>query len=821
MSFDLSLGWRDVKQSARALVRSYGYSSVVLLTLGIGVGFSTAMFSFVDAVLLKPLPYENADRIVRLAEVRPNGAEAWTSTLDFFDWSEGNTVFDVMAVSQQGLTTLTGVDDPVPLRVGRVSGRYFDIFGVRPFLGRTFADGDDSPGNEHVVVLSHALWASQFGLDRAIVGKSIQLDGTPYTVVGVLPADSAFDRGAAQIWYPLALRATSMSRDYRWLSGTFGLLKPGVSVEQARVEFDTIAQRIANDYPDSHKGWGIKVEPYADSIVGAQLQKSLLVLLGAVAGLLLICCCNIASLSLARAISRQSEAAVRTSLGAGRLRLVRLYLTETMLLALAGGLLGVVAAFGTVRWLRRLVPAGALPSEADVYLDQRVLVFALVVSLVAATIFGLVPALRAGTANLSIVLREGRRGSTASGVRRRLFSVLVVGEVAIAFLLLCFSALFIQSFVGLMNVDTGFDSEDVLTMNLPIPGFPPGSHYASPEEFKTYIREVQAAVDATPGVRESALTTALPLTDCCLYQMLMQIEGGAVVDRASRSTALFKVVTPSYFSTLGLKLKRGRFLNEQDTATGRPVIVVNERLASLYFPGDDALGQRILNPAIVPGQTQRGADVSWEVVGVVANEKISALNDETSAVAYASYEQSPAYFANLVVRANLGPQLVETAVRNAVYGVNKTQGLMNVRTLEQIKSASAVTNRFQTVLLTVFSLVALVLAATGIYGVLAYTVAQRSHEMGIRTALGASSRSILVLVLKQGLTLTGVGLLLGAIGAVLLTPVLGSLLFNVEVRDPQVFGEATAILLIVSALACVIPAWRAARANPMVVLRSE
>jgi putative ABC transport system permease protein len=815
-----SVGWRDLRQSGRSLLRNYGYSSVALLTLAIGVGFSTAIFSFVDAVLLKPLPYENADRIVRLAELRPNGTESWTSTLDFFDWNEGNTVFEMMAVSQQGLTTLTGPGDPVPLRVGRVSARYFDVFGVRPFLGRTFTDIDDSPGNEHVVVLSHVLWANRFGSDRTVVGKPILLDGVPYTVVGVLPQDSAFDRGAAQIWYPLALHASNADREYRWLSGVFGLLKSGSSLDRARAELSTIVSRIAADYPDSHRGWGIKLEFYADSIVGPQLRRSLLVLLGAVGGLLLICCCNLASLSLARAISRRSESAVRASLGAGRLRLIQLYLSENLLLAVIGGGLGILAAFGAVRWLGRLAPTSSLPSEANVHLDARVLVFALVVSLAAAAIFGLVPAIRAGTANLSNALRSGRR-STAGGARRRLFNALVVGEVALAFILLCFSALFIRSFVELTNVDTGFESDNVLTMNLPIPGFPPGSNYSSPDEFNAYLGQLQTAVSTTTGVRDSALTTALPLTDCCLYQFIMQIEGRPVVDRASRSTGLFKIVTPSYFTTLGLRLKSGRFLNEQDTSAGRPVIVVNERLANRYFPDEDPIGRRILSPAIVPGKTQRGPDVPWEIVGVIADEKISALNDESTDVAYASYEQSPAYFANLVVRANLSPQYLESAVRSAVYNVNKTQGIMNVRTLDQIKSASSVANRFQTVLLGVFAAVAIVLAATGIYGVLAYMVAQRSHEMAIRSALGGSALKILILVLKHGLSLAVAGLAIGLAGALLLTPLVSTLLFEVEVRDPYLLGGAAAILLAVAAFACFVPAWRAARASPMTVLRAE
>jgi putative ABC transport system permease protein len=808
------------------LCRNPGFSLVAVAILAIGTASATTIFSVVDAVLLKPLPYEHGDRIVRILERRPDGATSWFSAPAYLDWRANNTVFEEMAAQQQGLVTLTGAQDTVALRVARVTADYFEVFGIRAALGRTFAEGEDMPGKEHVVVLSHAVWRTQFGADARIVGSTIQLDNEPYTVIGVMPAGSAFDRGGAafdrggaQLWQPLAFRPLNLNRDYRFVNASFGLLKPGLSLDQARAQMDSIGKQIATDYPDTNRGWGIAVERYADVIVGPQLRTSLLALMAAVCGLVLICCSNLASLVLMRAVSRGPEFAIRAAIGGSRRRLIQQLLIEHAILATAGSLLGIACAYGSIRWLTLNVPPRLLPSEASVRLDTRVLVFALAVSSVTAIVFGLVPALRG--ANLNLAGAMGARSETPSVARRRMLDALVVAEVAIAFVLLCGSALLIRSFVGLINVETGFVSSNVLTMNLPVPGFPPGSRFASPDEFKTYLRAIETAVGSIPGVQRVGLTNGLPLTDCCLYLLNMQVENRPVLDPANRNGGFIKIVTPSYFSALGLTLRQGRFLDVRDVGSAVPVIVVNERLARRYFPNGDAVGRHLFIPRVVPGRTERGADISWEIVGVVANEKISALNDDDSAVVYESYEQSPAYFANLVVQAAVDPSALEPAVRQALFALNKEQAVMDVRTLEQRKSASAASGRAEAAVMSTFSAVAVVLAAVGMYGVLAYSIALRRRELGIRAALGASSSRLLRAVLGRGLLVTGLGVGLGVVAAFALAPLLSAALYNMRPRDPWLMTLVATLLVLVALFASTIPARRAAGIDPATVLRGD
>jgi putative ABC transport system permease protein len=815
--------WKDVRYGCRVLCRNPGFSVVAVAILAIGIASATTIFSFVDAVLLKPLPYESGDRIVRILERRPDGATSWFSAPAYLDWRASNTVFEQMAAQQQGLVTLTGARDTVALRVARVTADYFKVFGISAALGRTFAEGEDTPGKDHVVVLSHAVWRSQFGADARIVSSTVQLDNEPYTVIGVMPpdstADSTFDRGSAQLWRPLAFSPLNMIREYRPINAAFARLKPGVSLDQARAGMDAIGKQIAADYPDTNRGWGIAVDRYADVIVGSPLRTALLALMGAVCGLVLICCSNLASLVLMRAVSRGPELAVRAAIGASRYRLIQQLLVEHAILPTVGSLLGIACAYVSIGWLTLNVPSRLLPSEASVRLDARVLMCALVVSSVTAIVFGLVPALRGGSRSLAGVM--GTRSETPSVAKRRVLDVLVVAEVAVAFVLLGGSALLIRSFVGLVTVETGFVSGSVLTMTLPVPGFPPGSGYASPDEFKTYLRAIETAVDAIPGVQRAALTNSLPLTNCCLYPLNMQVANRTVLDRASRNGGFLKIVTPSYFSALGLTLRQGRFLGTRDDGSAVPVIVVNERLARRHFPNGDAIGQHLLVPRLVPGKTERGPDKSWEIAGVVANEKISALNDDDSEIAYASYEQSPVYFTNLVVRALVDPSALEPAVRQALLALNKGQAVMDVRTLEQRKSASAAGGRVQAAVMSTFSIVAVALAAVGMYGVLAYSIALRRRELGIRAALGASSSRLLRAVLARGLVVTGLGVGLGLAGAFALAPLLDAALYNVRARDPWLMALVTTILVLVALLASTIPARRAASIDPAVVLRGE
>lgn len=819
-TFSIDAILKDIRHGLSVVTRNPGFSLLTVAMLAIGIGASTAIFSFVDAVLLRPLPYESADRIVRVLETRPSGETSWISTPNYLDWRSASTVFEELAVQQQGLATLTGTDQPIPLRVTRVSANYFEVFGVTPALGRTFVEGEDTPGHEAVVVLSHRLWQEQYGGDPDIVGRTIRLDDAPYTVVGVLAAKDAFNRTGTQIWHPLALDAGA-SREYRWLNSAFGLLRPGVSIDQARAEMGAIATRLATDYPDTNRGWGAAIDRYADAIVGTGLRTSLLALMAAVGGLLLICCANLANLVLARAVARSREVAIRTALGATSTRIARQFLTENLILALLGTLLGTGVAWVGIRWFSRLAVPGTFPSETIIGLDARVLAFTIVISGMTSLTFAFAPIDRTWSSNVVGNMGEASRGVTVGRRTRRLLDRLVVAEIAISVLLMACSALLIRNFFGLVAVDTGFDGRDALTMRLPAPGFPPGSRYASPEEFKGYLRQIVASVRAIPGVRDVAITSALPLTDCCLYQLDLRVDGAPARDRADRSGGVFKVVTPSYFTALQLELRNGRLLNDRDTSDARRVVVVNERLAERYFPGQNPVGRRLFNSAIIPGKTERGPEIDWEIVGVVRNEKITALDDDTSAVVYASYEQGPVYFTNLIVTSNLATASLEQDVRRTLHELDPGQAVLDVRTMQQIETASVGSDRFRTVLLSVFSTVALSLAAAGIFGLLSYSVAQRRREMAIRGALGASRADLLRLVLRKGMGLAITGLVLGLVAAYALSPLLAPLLYRVDAHDPYLLAGTCSLFLVIAGCACAAPAFHAANIPPVGALRGE
>lgn len=532
--------WQDVQYGLRTLRKSPGFTAVALLTLAIGIGANTAIFSFVDGVLLKPLPYANADRIMRVLEKPPGSPDARNgiSTLNFLDWQRQNSVFQYMAARTGGSVTLTGSGNPVQLRGQRMSAHGFDILGVQAVLGRTFAADEDQPGKSKVAVLSNALWASQFGSDPAVVGRVIQLDNEPHVVIGVLPAGSAFDRTFAQIFRPLVFEPQNMTRNFHWF-GAMGLLKPGVTVEKAKAEMDAIGQRIARDYPDSNKGWSVAVDPLAEVVVGPQLRKSLYVLLAAVGMVLLIGCANLANLTLARGTVREREVAIRVSVGASRWRLIQQFLTESVLLSYLGGVLGVALGYALIAGLKAALPPFSLPSEATITLDSRVLLFAIGLSILTGLVFGLAPAIQATRSDLAGSMKEGSRGSSTGGAKHRLRSALVVTEVALAFLLLAGSGLLIRSFFAMQQVATGFNTENVITAGLPTSE----KRFATPEALNTYLRQVVANLESLPGVRDVALTSALPMQGWG-YGMPFQIADKPIVDRANRKACFFKMVTP-------------------------------------------------------------------------------------------------------------------------------------------------------------------------------------------------------------------------------------------------------------------------------------
>lgn len=806
---------KDLQYAYRTLIKSPGFTLVCLLTLAVGIGANTAIFSFVDSVLLKPLPYTDADRIVRVLEKPPLGARNGISTLNYLDWQRANTVFDHMAAQAGGPVTLTGFAEPVQLRGGRVSAHYFEIFGIQATLGRTFAAGEDEIGKEHVAVLSHVLWSTQFGGDPKWIGRTIRLDGEPYTVIGVLPEGSAFDRAYNQIWRPLAFQPENMTRNFHWF-GSFAKLKPGVTLEKARAQMDSIGARIARDYPDSNKGWGVVVERFSEVLVDSDLRRSLYVLLAAAGMVLLIGCANLANLTLARGAAREREVAMRSALGAARRRLVRQFLTENVLLALAGGLVGLGVGYATMAALKAAIPPFSLPREVNITMDGRLLLFALALSVFTGILFGLAPAWGATRADLALSLREGGRGAIGRS-RRKLRGILVVGEVSLAFVLLVSAGLLIRSFFQMHRADTGFDSTNVMTAGLPLSD----RRYPDPVQLDSYLRQIVGNLESVPGVRDVAFTSALPMQGWG-YGMPFQISDRPAIDRAHRQACFFKMVGPSYFRAVGMRLREGRGLTDHDVAGSPPVTVINQTMKRKYFPDQDPIGKRILVQQIIPGKTQLGPDIAWEVVGVVGDERVTNLDDKRDNPGiYVTNEQSPVYFGGLVVRATTEPSRLVKAMRRAVSDVNKEQPLTDVKTLEQIKSESMAGDRLRSMLLGVFAGIALLLSAVGIYGVISYSVAQRTGEIGIRAALGASRIDVLGLVLGRGIWMTGAGLAVGFAGALALTRLLATLLFGVGPSDPFTMVVVCGMLASVGLLACYLPARRAAQVDPAVALRYE
>jgi len=772
------------------------------------------MFSFVHGVLLSPLPYPESDRIVRVLERLPNGGPTGISTLNYLDWTNQNAAFDYMAAEVGWRATLTGRGEPVSIRGARLSAHYFDIFGVKPALGRTFLPGEDQPGNDRVVLLSHVLWESRFGSDPTMLGRRILLNGEAHTVIGVLQK-GPFDRAAAQIWKPLAFQPSNMTRDFRWL-GASAKLKPGVTLEQARAELDVIGRRLADAYPNSNKGWGVAVDRLADVLISPGLHTAVTVLFAATLFVLLIGCANLANLALARSISREREMAARAAFGASRWRLVQQLLIENVVISMCGGIVGVGVGYAMLKWIQWLIPPYSLPPAVDIRMDTSALLFTLTVAVVTGLLFGVAPAAQTTNPSLVGALKEGGHGTTAGSRGRRARSALVVAEVALAFVLLVASGLLMRSVFKLLDIDPGFNATNVLTAGLPIIQ----EQHRDSVELNAYLASISGAVAAVPGVRETAMTSALPLQGWG-YGVPYSIAGREFPDPANRRTAFFKIVSPSYFGTLGIKLLSGRVLSDNDKSGAPPVVLINETLAKREFPDEHPIGRRILAREIVPGNTQFGREIAWEIVGVIAGEKITGLGDEISAGIYVSNQQNPTYGINLIVRAAMPPESLQRAVRSAVDRVNRDQALSDVQTLEQIVDQSMFGNRVVGTLLAAFASIALLLAAVGIYGVISYTAAQRAHEMGIRAALGASARNLRMLIFQGGMRLTLIGLSIGLVGMFPATDVLSSMLYGVSTYDPLTVAVVVVVLSGVAGLACLVPALRITKADPIEGLRYQ
>ena len=819
----------DVRHAIRVVTKQRGVAVVVFVTLALGIGANTAIFSLVDAVLLRPLPYPHADRIVALWERRPTGQRSAMSTLTYLDFAQASSIFESVAATTGCCSDVTLGEGQAPLLLGpaRASPAYFDVLGIPAALGRTLQAGDDLPGRDRVVVISHTLWASRFGSDATLVGRSIRLDGEPYTVVGVMPANSPFDRGS--IWLPLTFGPERMTRGSHWLltvtGGALARLKPGVSIEQARAELNTIAARVARDHPDTNKDWGVVVEPYASAVVGADLRQSLYLLFAAVGAVLLIACVNLANIMLARGLAREREIAVRLALGATRGRLVQQFLAESLVLSGAAGAaglaLGYIAAGGLYALITTLpinpaLPPLLMPPEAVVALDRRVLLFTLTVSIGCTIAFGLAPAIAVIRATRLDAGLARRTASTFS--HRRVRRVLIVAEVALSCVLLTAAGLLLRSFMNLQRADTGFDGTNVLTARLPIREH----RFATGNELRAFAGTLIANVASLPGIRDVGITDGPPMIGGPTGEFI-EIEGHPIVDRALRPVVHFKVVTPGYFRALRLTMRRGRALSEGDRDGTPLVVVINEALARRFFPNDNPVGRHLLMNRRDVRLTQSGAGVvPWEIVGVMADEQLTPFADtrDPSAV-YVAFDQSPTTWVNLIVRTSFEPKRTEPALRQTVATMDRDQVVTDVKTVDELKSDAVLADQLRSALVGLLAAVALLLSAIGIYGVLTQMVVQRRHELGIRAALGASASRLRVLVFRDGMALTLIGTAAGVAASRGTGRLVATFLYGVSGTDWSVSLISVCTLTVVAAIACYLPARQATRIDPIAALRAE
>jgi predicted permease len=838
---------QDIRYGLRILWKSPGFTLVAVLTLALGIGANTAIFSIVNSVLLRPLPFPQPDQLVSLNEkdMRSDlkaGAVVNTSYPDFFDWRSQNRVFENMAAFRYTSSTLIGAGTPLHIDAEIVTAEFFTVLGVPPSVGRGFRPEEE---NGRFAVLSHELWQSKYSSDPEIAGKSITLQGKPYTVVGVAAEGFRFpiDSRAPQLWTTLGEDTYAPAGDKpattlrgQHMFDVIARLKPGVSLDQAQAEMNVIAEALARQYPnDNGKRFATAVLPEKERLVG-DTRPALLMLLAAVGCVLLIACANIANLMLARATKRSKEIAIRAALGAGRSRVIRQLLTESVLLALAGGTLGLIFSALGMRVLLRLSPED-VPRLAQSGLDWHVLVFTLLVAVATGLVFGLAPGIHASRTNLSGSLHE--RSQDSGGGQHRLRAALVVAETAMGLILLVGAGLLIRSFYGLLHANPGFDPHHVLTLRVNLPD----SRYSEEKQIAFY-HDLLESLQALPGVVSAGGIVPLPLTRSDI-NTTFAIEGRPVPEAEEPSAGL-RVISPSYFQTMKIPLIRGRAFDARDSEKAPPVVIINEELARRFFPNEDPVGKRIR-----PGVSVHGNPPMREIVGVVGGVKDRSLRGEFRPEFYVAYPQAMILDLTICMRtvgdptkltgavqnsiasiASMNKDLpvvsiramddyVAAAARNQIASMDKELPVFNIRTMEDYIGVALGKSRFDTLLLTLFASLALVLTMVGIYGVMAYTVVQRTREIGIRIALGATRGDVVRMVLGKSFVITGLGLLLGIAGATALTRLLSSFLYHVRAVDPLTFITVSVLLGAISLVASYIPAWRAARVDPMVALRYE
>src|SRR5215213_2113113 len=801
----------DLRYAARLQRKNPGFTIVAVIALALGIGANTAIFSVVNTILLRPLAYKDPERLVMVWEdaTRHGYPRDTPAAANFVDWRDQNQVFEGMAAIDDTSFNLTGAGDPERLEGRRVSANLFPLLGVDPQIGRVFTAAEDQPGAQRVVLLSYALWQRRFGGDPNIVGRALTLNGESHVVVGVMPARFQLPSSDDQAWVPIAFTQQETGNRGRHYLQVLARLKPGVSLTQAQSEMSTIAARLQQQYPQFNTELGATVQPLQEHLVG-DIKPALLILLGAVGLVLLIACANVANLLLARAAVRQKEIAVRVALGARRWRLIRQFLTESVLLSTLGGLVGLAIAYGGLVLLKAFIPEN-ISQAREISIDVKVLGFTFLVSVATGLIFGLAPAIQAARLNQIETLKAGGRDAATGGGGKRLRGLLVMAEVAISLVLLIGAGLLINSFLRLRNVDPGFRAGNLLTMKIVLPE----SKYGEVERRSAFYTELIQRVQSLAGVRSAAVTTNLPL-----YRqgnsIGIGIEGQPAPPPGQERIVVTRIVSPGYFDTMGIPLLRGLQLTEQDTDTTPNVVVISEAMARRYWPGEEVIGKRIAT-----GRIRKPED--WiQVVGVVKDVRQFELTAEPKPQMYLTYKQAAFFDArDLVVKTDVDPASAAATVRKAVWEIDKDHPVSNIHTMEEILADSIARQRFSMLLLAIFAAVALVLAGVGIYGVMSYSVAQRTHEIGIRMALGAQTGAVLKLAVGYGLKLVIAGLVIGLIAAFALTRVMSTLLFGVTATDPTTFTLISLLLIAVAALASYIPARRATKVNPIIALRYE
>lgn len=804
---------QDIRYAVRMLVRNPGFALVAVLALALGIGPNSAIFSIVSAVLLRPLPVKDADRVVSVWETNAKIGlpQIPASAANYLDWKEQNQSFERMATAfalpEYGLNVVAG-REPERVPAGKASAEFFDVLGVKPVFGRAFLEEEDRAGGPGAALVSYGMWQRMLNSDPTAVGRRITVDGVPRTVVGVLPADLQMF-GRIDVWIPVAMNTSSPERGNRsW--GVFGRLKPGVSVQQAQAEMTGIASRLARQYPETDEGWGAVVVPL-HKLVGGFLAPPLMFLLGAVGLLLLLACANVANLLLAKAAGRQKEIAVRMALGAGRLRVVRQLLIESVVVALVGGALGLLLARWSIGLLRGLIP-DVFPLMQQVSIDYRVLLFTFGVSLATGLIFGAAPAIRISRADLNSTLKASGRAVTGGGVQK-LRDGLVAAEIALALVLVVAAGLMTRSFVRLMSVNPGLRTKDVLTMQLTLPT----ARYPQEEQRAQFYQNLVERVEALPGVESAGAIQFLPFRANFLNSRIsvwpFRVPGEPPVREGQEPVADFRVVTPHFFAALGIPLRYGRFFSERDQRSAPNVIIINEAMAKRHRLGENPVGKRLLLPPW--DQPAR------EIVGVVADVKLYSLDWAVEPAVYVPYAQKSDEVMSLVVRSGQDWQALTAAIRHEVQALDPQQPIADVRAMEAVMSDSTMLRRLAMGMIGAFAVLALVLATVGIYGLTAYTVSQRTHEIGLRMALGARGADVLRQIVGRGTVVALIGVAVGTAGALGVARLLQGFLFGITSTDPVILVGGPAALLGIAVLASYIPARRAAKVEPMEALRYD